>query len=75
MDLNNWAEKEFETVDLGDARLNQRLIKMSQHFLDAPESHINKACGDWSETKAAYRFFKMIMWTIMRLSILTLSQL
>lgn len=58
MDQNNWAEKEFETVDLGDVRLNQRLIKMSQDFLKAPESHINKACGDWSETKAAYRFFQ-----------------
>jgi hypothetical protein len=23
-----------------------------------PESSINQACGDWTETKAAYRFFQ-----------------
>ena len=54
----NWTEKEFETVDLGDDRLNQRLKKISQQILDSPQSHINKACGDWNETKAAYRFFQ-----------------
>ncbi len=58
MDSKDWTEKEFEMVDLGDARLNQRLIKISQQILKSPQSHINKACGDWSETKAAYRFFK-----------------
>jgi hypothetical protein len=57
MDSKDWAKKEFEIVDLGDDRLNQRLVKISQHFLDSPESPINKACGDWGETKAAYRFF------------------
>jgi len=58
MNQNNWAEKEFEMLDLNDERLNQRLIKISQRFLESPESHINKACGDWGETKAAYRFFQ-----------------
>ncbi len=57
MDSMDWAEKEFEVVDLGDNRLNQRLMKISQYLLDSPESPINKACGDWGETKAAYRFF------------------
>jgi len=58
MDSEEWAEKEFEKVDLGDERLNQRLVKISQQLLDSPESPINKACGNWSETKAAYRFFQ-----------------
>lgn len=31
---------------------------MCDRFSDAPESPINQACGDWSETKAAYRFFQ-----------------
>jgi len=58
MESNNWTGKEFEMVDLGDDRLNQRLIKISQQILESPQSNINKACGDWSETKAAYRFFQ-----------------
>jgi len=31
---------------------------MSQQISESPQSHINKACGDWSDTKAAYRFFQ-----------------
>ncbi len=58
MDSKDWTEKEFEMVDLGDDRLNQRLIKISQQILESPQSNINNACGDWSETKAAYRFFQ-----------------
>lgn len=58
MESKDWTEKEFEMVDLGDDRLNQRLIKISQQILESPQSNINKACGDWSETKAAYRFFQ-----------------
>lgn len=55
---DNWAEKEFITLDLGDDRLNKRLVKMSQKFLKTPESPINKVCENWGDTKAAYRFFK-----------------
>ena len=54
----NWAELEFANVDLGDERLNNRLIKIADKFAEAPESPINQACGDWSSVKAAYRFFK-----------------
>ena len=54
----SWAEEEFEKVDLGDKRLNQRLVKLCDSFSEAPESPINQACQDWSETKAAYRFFR-----------------
>ena len=32
MESKDWTEKEFEMVDLGDERLNQRLIKISQQF-------------------------------------------
>lgn len=55
---DNWAETEFLTLDLGDNRLNKRLVKMSQEFLKTPESPINKVCENWGDTKAAYRFFK-----------------
>ena len=53
-----WAANEFKGVDLGDKRLNSRLIKLCDAFSQAPESPINQACADWAETKAAYRFFK-----------------
>ncbi len=53
-----WATDEFQEVDLGDKRLDSRLIKLCDSFSESPESPINQACADWGETKAAYRFFK-----------------
>jgi len=53
-----WATDEFEDVDLGDERLNARLIRLCDRFSEAPESPINQACADWAEAKAAYRFFQ-----------------
>lgn len=53
-----WAEDEFSTVDLGDKRLNKRLVKLCDSFSNLPESPINQACEDWGETKAAYRFLQ-----------------
>ncbi|NQV32509.1 MAG: IS4 family transposase [Phycisphaeraceae bacterium] len=53
-----WAADEFNEVDLGDKRLNARLVKLCDSFSEAPESPINQACEDWAETKAAYRFFQ-----------------
>ena len=53
-----WAAEESETVDLGDRRLDTRLIKLCDTLSEAPESPINQACEDWVETKAAYRFFQ-----------------
>jgi len=53
-----WAAEEFADVDLGDKRLDARLITLCDRFSDSPESPINQACVDWAETKAAYRFFQ-----------------
>ena len=55
---SGWAEEEFADVDLGDKRRNQRLVHLCGRLSKAPESAINQACEDWSETKAAYRFFQ-----------------
>ena len=57
-DETSWAAEEFDKVNLGDKRLDSRLIKLCDRFSDAPESPINQACLDWAETKAAYRFFQ-----------------
>ena len=56
-DDRSWAMEEFEAVDLADRRLNRRLVKISESMARSPESPISQACGDWAETKAAYRFF------------------
>lgn len=56
--MSTWAFNEFKAVDFGDTRLTQRLIKLSNDLSELPEGSINQACGSWSQTKAAYRFFK-----------------
>ena len=53
-----WATEEFANVNLGDKRLNARLMRICDRFSESPESPINQACADWAETKAAYRFFQ-----------------
>jgi hypothetical protein len=58
MNTSDWAVTEFEGVELGDKRLDERLTKIAGQFMASAESPINKACGNWSETKAAYRFFQ-----------------
>jgi len=58
VNTSDWATTEFDGVDLGDKRLNKRLVKITGQFISSTQSPINQACGDWSETKAAYRFFQ-----------------
>lgn len=58
MNVNEWAKTEFEDINLGDKRLSNRLVKIADQFISSPESPINKACREWSDTKAAYRFFQ-----------------
>jgi len=53
----SWAEAEFETLDLGDTRLNKRTINLIEDFSAKPTASIPQACGDWADTQAAYRFF------------------
>src|SRR6218665_4127452 len=52
-----WAAEEFAGAQLGDARLNHRLIKLTERFADKPTASIPGACPDWSDTQGAYRFF------------------
>lgn len=56
--ISNWAINEFGKIDFCDKRLSNRLLKLADSFVKSPESTINKACNNWSETKAAYRFFQ-----------------
>jgi hypothetical protein len=52
-----WSVREFEGLDLGDARLNRRLLTLAEAFGALPQAPINQASADWQDTKAAYAFF------------------
>ena len=54
----DWAETEFATVDLGDARRHKRLLTLARDFFVQPRANIPQACGSRAKTRAAYRFFQ-----------------
>jgi hypothetical protein len=53
----DWGE-EFNSVDFGDTRLQNRFIHIAHRLLEQPMASINQAHEDWAATKAAYRLFK-----------------
>lgn len=48
---------ELEGVDLGDERLNRRVVKVLENLAINPQASVNAAHQGWSETQAAYRLF------------------
>lgn len=52
-----WASDELNTANLGDKRLNRRLVTLVESLAASPSMSIPAACGAWAVTKAAYRFF------------------
>lgn len=52
-----WAKNELSEIKLGDERLNKRSVKLLGSLAAKPSASIPAACGGWSETLAAYRFF------------------
>jgi beta-glucosidase-like glycosyl hydrolase len=52
-----WHEGELAGIDLGDERLNKRIIKLAVELGEQPQAFINQACEDWADSKAAYRLF------------------
>ena len=51
----SWAAAELAGADLGDARLNRRLVRVAEQLGAQPGASIPVACGGWAETQAAYR--------------------
>ncbi|MEW5994950.1 MAG: Druantia anti-phage system protein DruA [Candidatus Zixiibacteriota bacterium] len=52
-----WAEEEFREADLGDRRLNHRVVSIAKAFYARPQANIPQATQTRAETKATYRFF------------------
>ena len=53
----SWVQTETAGCDLGDGRLNRRLGTMLEALGERPGKSLPTAFQDWSNTKAAYRFF------------------
>ena len=56
-EVKAWITQELAAVDLGDRRLERRLVQIVERLASQPEASIPKACGSAAATKAAYRFF------------------
>lgn len=50
----SWAAAELGGADLGDARLNRRLVRVAERLGAQPGASIPVACNGWAETQAAY---------------------
>jgi len=53
----DWVNEELNKIDLGDKRLDRRILKLVSAMGNNPEASIPLACGTHASTKAAYRFF------------------
>lgn len=53
---SQWAQEEFAFADLGEPRLNKRIVKIAGKLAAHPGGTLPQAFTDWSELKAAYRF-------------------
>jgi hypothetical protein len=52
-----WVQKELESADFGDRRLDERFRVVMDDLSEQPSASIPTACGGWAETNAADRFF------------------
>ncbi|WP_241089611.1 IS4/Tn5 family transposase DNA-binding protein, partial [Pseudomonas viridiflava] len=48
----SWAQDEMYTADLGDSRLNARLVSFLERLAERPGNSIPAACRGLSETVA-----------------------
>jgi hypothetical protein len=57
MDCDNWIVSELSDVNVGDLRLNKRILKVASNMLVSPHETIMGASDNWADAKAAYRLF------------------
>ena len=52
-----WAKQEFGHTNLGDKRLNDRVVKVALAMAADPAGSLPAQCGNWGQSKGAYRLF------------------
>jgi hypothetical protein len=57
LDVSVWAEEQFGTCDLGDARRTRRAVHTAALFAADPSGSTPKQTETWDDCKAAYRLF------------------
>ena len=57
MDHMAWVQAQFGNSQLNDPRRTKRLCKLASNMLHAPEQSLPQQNPQWSDLKAAYRFF------------------
>lgn len=55
--MDSWVNGVVDEIELGDERLDRRFAELVEAFAERPEASIPGACGGWTATAAAYRFF------------------
>src|SRR3954453_5416235 len=56
-EARRWAETQFGTADLGDARRTPRLVSTMAAIARAPDESLPRHLGSRANTKAGYRLF------------------
>lgn len=56
--MEHWAQETFGRAELGDLRLQKRLVHMARDLAADPSASIMQACRDRASSKAAYRFIE-----------------
>src|SRR5436190_19628307 len=56
-EARRWAETQFGTADLGDARRTHRLVSTMAAIARAPAASLPRQLGSLANTKAGYRLF------------------
>lgn len=57
LDNGQWISQQFGDCQLGDVRRTNRLLLLAGNMLAKPEASLVEQNGEWSDVKAAYRFF------------------
>jgi Transposase DNA-binding/Transposase Tn5 dimerisation domain len=54
----SWVSEELRELDLGDVRLDLRLMEMIERLAEQCERSVPQAFGSWAEVKGAYRLWE-----------------